>query len=337
MRRGESPSLPRRAVTTRPEGLVARIGAGASMQVGSVGGKAASLERLARLGHAVPPGICVTADAFRAQVRATFRRVSAAEAWLAALPDETARRSLIEAFEATPTDPELRDAIAEAVEDLARDLAVATGAEDGARDAVRLAVRSSALDEDGSVASFAGLHETELGRLPTEVEGAVRRCWASLWSQPAMAYRTRRGLSCTESAMAVVIQAMVPADASAVVFTRHPVNGRDDQILVTAIRGLGEPMVSGLATPDTIVVDRVSRAVVDRMPGTAGPRLFLGDGGLIAIEDPGTGPALDDRALAELVELAIAVDEAYGDRVDLEAARAGDRWLLLQARPITTR
>lgn len=307
------------------------------MQVGSVGGKAASLERLANLGHAVPPGVCVTADAFRAQVRAMFRRIPAAEAWLAALPDETARRGLIEAFKATPTDPEVRDAIAQAVGDLARDLAVATGTEDGPRDAVRLAVRSSALDEDGSVASFAGLHETELGCLPSEVEGAVRRCWASLWSQPAMAYRTRRGLSCTESAMAVVIQAMVAADASAVVFTRHPVTGRDDQILVTAIRGLGEPMVSGLATPDTIVVDRATRAVVERSSGMSGLRLFLSRDGLVEMDDPGTGPALDQTALDELVELVIAVDEAYGDRVDIEAARAGGRWLLLQARPITAR
>lgn len=337
MRRGEAPSVPRPADVTGPERLVVRIGDEPLLSVASVGGKGASLDRLSRLGQAVPPAICVTAEAFRAQLEATVRREPAAAGWLAALPDDASRRSLLEAFGATPTEPDLRDEIEIAVRGLAEDLAIVGGPRGDVHGPVRLAVRSSALDEDGAVASFAGLHETELGRLPDEVEGAVRRCWASLWSRPALAYRTRRGLSCTESAMAVVVQVLVPADASAVVFTRHPVTGRDDRILVTAIRGLGEPMVSGHATPDTIVVDRATRSVVEHDPGRHGLRLFLGDEGLIEIHDPGTGPALDDAALDELVELAIAVDEAYGDRVDIEAARAGGRWLLLQARPITAR
>lgn len=337
MRGGEAPSVLRPADPTGPEQLVVPIGSEGPLSVASVGGKGASLDRLTRLGQAVPPAICITAEAFRAQLEATFRREPAARAWLAALPDDPARRRLIEAFDATPTKPSLRDEIEAAVARLADDLAVVGGAGRTDKVPVRLAVRSSALDEDGVVASFAGLHETELGRVPSEVEGAVRRCWASLWSQPALAYRTRRGLSCSESAMAVVVQALVPADASAVVFTRHPVTGRDDQILVTAIRGLGEPMVSGHATPDTIVVDRATRTVVEHEPGRHGPRLFLGDDGLVAMDDPATGPALDSAALAELIELAIAVDEAYGDRVDIEAARAGGRWLLLQARPITAR
>jgi pyruvate,water dikinase len=338
MRRAETPSVQQSAAGPAPgEPLVVRIGSGPPAAVASVGGKAASLDRLARLGHAVPPAIGVTGAAFRVQLEATLANVPAAEGCLAGLPDEASRRSLVEAFEATPTDPDLRAAIAEAVRDLARALDPAVGATGGGAAApVRLAVRSSALDEDGSVASFAGLHETELGCIPGEVEGAIRRCWASLWSGPAMAYRARRGLDCGGARMAVVIQALVPAEASAVVFTRHPVTGRDDRILVTAIRGLGEPMVSGVATPDTIVVDRASRAVVERDPGLPGPRLFLGPEGLAEIPDPGTGPALDPTALAELVELAISVDAAYRQPVDLEAAWAGGRWLLLQARPITT-
>ena len=338
MRRAETPSVPRpAAVTARPEQLVVRIGAGPPAHADSVGGKGASLDRLTRLGHAVPPAICVTGEAFRVQVDATTARVPAAREWLSRLPDEESRRRLVEAFEATPTVSRLRAAIDEAVRDLARDLDRAIGGSAQSRGSQRLAIRSSALDEDGSVASFAGLHETELGRVPEEVEGAIRRCWASLWSPPAMAYRARRGLECGGARMAVVIQALVPAEASAVVFTRHPVTGRDDRVLVTAIRGLGEPMVSGMATPDTITVDRESRAVVERDPGLPGPRLFLGSDGLAEIPDPATGPALDDRALDELVKLAIAVDAAYGQRVDIEAAWAAGRWLLLQARPITTR
>jgi pyruvate,water dikinase len=119
--------------------------------------------------------------------------------------------------------------------------------------------------------------------------------------------------------MAVVVQALVPADAAAVVFTRHPVTGRDDQLVLTAVRGLGDAMVSGTVTPDTYVVDRASRAVAQFEPG----------------EDP-AGPALQPDVLAELVELAYAVEERLGRAVDIETAYAGGRWYLLQARPITT-
>lgn len=183
----------------------------------------------------------------------------------------------------------------------------------------RFAVRSSAIGEDSSAASYAGLHETELDVAPAEIAGAVRRCWASLWSPAAAAYRERRGLSGEDAAMAVVVQALVPAAASAVVFTRHPVTWRDDQIVLTAVRGLGDAMVSGTVTPDTYVVDRASRAVVQFEPG----------------EDP-RGRALAPDVLMALVELCLAVEDKFGQAVDVEAAFAGDQWYLLQARPITT-
>ncbi|MEO5703357.1 MAG: PEP/pyruvate-binding domain-containing protein [Candidatus Limnocylindrales bacterium] len=183
----------------------------------------------------------------------------------------------------------------------------------------RFAVRSSAVGEDGSAASYAGLHETELDVPPSEIAGAVRRCWASLWSPAAIAYRARRALSADDAAMAVVVQALVPAVASAVVFTRHPVTGRDDQLVITAVRGLGDAMVSGTVTPDTYVIDRASRGVVQFEPG----------------EDP-RGRALGPDVLAALVELCLAIEGKFGLAVDVEAAFAGEHWYLLQARPITT-
>jgi rifampicin phosphotransferase len=329
-------------MVAHPARLTVRLGTEDPADVAVVGGKAQSLDRLSRLGHRVPAAVSITADAFRLQLQSTIESSPGARAWLADLPDETARLRLIDAFAGTPTHPALHAAIEDAVRTVGNDLAAETADEGpegrlGGRAPTRLAVRSSALDEDGSTSSFAGLHETELGLEPGEVEDAVRRCWLSLWSAPAMAYRSRRGLDCTNLAMAVVVQALVPADASAVVFTRHPVTGRDDHVLITAIRGLGEPMVSGTATPDTIVVDRASRAVLSWDHGAPGPRRFVGAAGVIDMDDPGTGPALDGDGLDELVRLAIEVDEAYGARVDIEAARAADRWFLLQARPITTR
>ena len=245
-----------------------------------LGGKGASLDRLIRLGYRVPPGFCVTTTAFRA---------------------------------GRDQSDVIDDALGAALERLEARIAELTGG------AARLAVRSSAIGEDGAAASFAGLHETELDVAPADVPAALRRCWASLASAPALAYRARRGLSEDDVAMAVVVQALVPADASAVVFTRHPVTGRADQLVITSARGLGDAMVSGTITPDTLVVDRATRELVEFVPG----------------EDL-DAPVLTSAAAAELVTLAVAVERDFGRAVDIEAALAGGTWFLLQARPITT-
>jgi pyruvate,water dikinase len=271
------------------EWLGSAAGGGASL-----GGKGASVDRLAKLGFRVPPGFCLTTAAFRAQLGSAAGPGAAASLTADALVAEVAA------------------ALGNAVERLSGEVREAL------EGAPRFAVRSSAIGEDGSAASYAGLHETELDVVPGEVPAAVRRCWASLWSAPAVAYRARRGLADDAAEMAVVVQALVPADAAAVVFTRHPVTGRDDQLVITAVHGLGDAMVAGTVTPDTYVVDRAGRAVLTFEPG----------------EDP-RGPALDAATLAELVDLSLAVEAAYEHPVDIEAAVAGRAWYLLQARPIT--
>ena len=250
----------------------------------ALGGKGASLDRLIRLGYRVPPGFCVTTAAFRAGTDT-----------------------------ADPHDAELAAALSVALRRLEAAVAGVTGVP------ARLAVRSSSIGEDGTDASFAGLHETELDVAPADVPAAIRRCWASLASAPAVAYRARHGLSNDDAAMAVVVQALVPADAAAVVFTRHPVTGREDQLVITAARGFGDAMVAGTMTPDTFVIDRATGAVVEFAPGE------------------GSGePVLQAAALSELVELSLAVEQDFGRAVDIEAAMTGLEWYLLQARPITT-
>ena len=291
-----------------------------------LGGKGASLDRLARLGFTVPPGFCLTTAAFNAHI-ASIADQAALEGATAALPSESARATVVALVEGSPLAPNVQQALSDAVDRLI----------ETAPTPLRVAVRSSAIDEDGAVASFAGLHGTELGVVPGDIEGAVRRCWASLWSPQAVAYRLRRQASLQDIVMAVVVQALVPADAAAVVFTRHPVTGRDDQVLINAIPGLGEPMVAGTVTPDTIIVDKASRTVVDFTPGTAGEILVALGAGVVRQSNPPGTPALDDLALKELVTLACAVERRFGANVDLEAARSGGRWYLLQARPITTR
>ena len=289
----------------------------------AVGGKAASLDRLARFGFLVPPGFCLTTSAFAAHLGAVANTQPLDDA-LAALPDEAARSTVVSLVRDTPTPPQICDALTRALSRLTE------------AGETSLAVRSSAIGEDGKATSFAGLHDTELGLAAGDVEAAVRRCWSSLWSPAAVAYRRRRSLPLEGASMAVVVQALVPADAAAVVFTRHPVTGRDDQLVINAVRGLGEPMVSGMATPDAIVIDKASGELLEFSPGDTGERLISTDGGVTLVADPATGPALAEPVLRDLVSLALEVERAFGAAVDIEAAFSRDRWYLLQARPITT-
>jgi len=199
-----------------------------------------------------------------------------------------------------------------------------------------LAVRSSAADEDGDAHSFAGLHETQLGVPVQGAAGAVRKCWASLWSEGSIAYRRAHGLPLGEASMAVVVQALVPAQASAVVFTANPLTGAADEVLVHATRGLGPTLVDNEVTPDTAVIEK---------SGLALTRLDIGDkhlridprpaGGVVRSQVNQRAPAVSEDALRELAEVAIEVERRLGTPVDIEAAFNGG-WHLIQARPITT-
>lgn len=265
----------------------------------ALGGKAASLDRLGRMGFRIPPGFCLTTTAFRLQLDAVAGTIA-----------DTAAASRMEG---EPLQRTIALPLAAAVARLC-ELTREAGTSDP-----RFAVRSSAIGEDGADASYAGLHETELGVAAHDIDAAVRRCWASLWSGPAMAYRARRGLPLDGGAMGVVVQTLVPADAAIVAFTRHPVTGRADQLVITAVPGLGDAMVSGTVTPDTFVVDRDTRAVIDYVPG----------------ESP-DGPAIGGPILDELIDLILQVEAGFGAAVDIEAAVSNGTWFLLQARPITT-
>ncbi|HEX5824442.1 MAG TPA: PEP/pyruvate-binding domain-containing protein [Candidatus Limnocylindrales bacterium] len=325
--------MPTPASVSSHDPYLATLGA-ASIDA-DLGGKGASLDRLARLGHPIPPGFCLTAAAFRAYLAAAAEPDALATA-IAALPDEAARCEIVAALDATAMPPAVGESIRAGLAALCTELrGISSDPADPSGDRPTFAVRSSALDEDGVDASFAGLHETELGRTADEVEDAVRRCWRSLWSTAAVGYRARRGLPFDGIAMAVVVQALVPAEASVVVFTRHPVSGRDD-VLINAIRGLGEPLVSGTATPETIVVERSGRTIIERIPGDHGRRLFAHAGIPVEMADPSTDPVLTDGAACDLAGIALDIEAGLGRPVDIEAVRYRDRWLLLQARPITT-
>jgi pyruvate,water dikinase len=198
-----------------------------------------------------------------------------------------------------------------------------------------VAVRSSATLEDSNAASFAGLQETILG-----VEGeaalaaAVERCWRSLQSDRAKAYRHERNIDDSQLAMAVVVQRLVPAEAAGVLFTRDPLDADGRLMLVEAAWGLGEAVVSGRVTPDRFRLHRETGQVIDRQISMKTVRATV-NGAEPVVEELQCVACLDERQLAALAGLARQVESVYGQPRDIEWAWWNGRAWLLQARPIT--
>ncbi|WNV88510.1 PEP/pyruvate-binding domain-containing protein [Umezawaea sp. Da 62-37] len=254
----------------------------------AVGGKGESLAKLTAAGLPVPPGFHVTTAAYREFLAANH---------LTAAVVGASEREVADLFAAAPLPPDVATAVADAYADLGG----------GA-----VAVRSSATAEDLPDASFAGQQDTFLDVSGTsEVLDAVKRCWASLWTERAVHYRARHAIAPDDVAIAVVVQRMVPATAAGVLFTADPVTGVRDRLVINAVRGLGEALVSGAADPQVVVLD---------------------DHGIT--ERRGDAVLSDDIAL-ELAGLGRRIEKLYGWPVDVEWAVCGDEVSIVQARPIT--
>ncbi|MFD1635175.1 phosphoenolpyruvate synthase [Haloplanus ruber] len=302
-----------------------------STDLGTVGGKAASLGELTEAGLPVPPGFVVTAGTYRTFIE---------EAGI----DE-------ELFAAVDVDSEDSAALAAAHErahELIMETDVPASVREGILDAYRsvgdgeafVAVRSSATAEDLPDASFAGQQETFLNVTEADLIERVKECWASLFSQRAIYYRNQQGFPHDEVDIAVVVQQMVDAEKSGVMFTSHPSTG-DPRIIIEAAWGLGEAVVSGAVSPDNYVVDRHTSEVETATVATKK---------LMHVKDEATGETVerevpedkrDQRVLTQaeierLVELGETVEDHYGEPQDVEWAVAGGEVYMLQSRPITT-
>ena len=299
----------------------------------TVGGKAASLGELTAAELPVPPGFVVTAGTYRSFIEE------------AEIDDEL--------FAAVDVDPEDSAALREA-EAAAEELILGSPLPDDVREeilesyrsmsvdgeAAFVAVRSSATAEDLPDASFAGQQETFLNVREEALIQRVKECWASLFTQRAIYYRQRKGFPHDEVDIAVVVQRMVDADRSGVMFTSHPSTG-EPRIIIEAAWGLGEAVVSGTVSPDNYVYDRKREEVVDAT---------VADKKIEMIKDPDTGETvkvdvdadrrnarvLSDEEIEELVALGERVEEHYGVPQDVEWAIHDGEVYMLQSRPITT-
>jgi rifampicin phosphotransferase len=303
-------------------------------QLELVGGKGANLGRLTAAGFRVPPGFCVTTRAY-----SDFVGSAGIDKELAAL---AARIDYADADDVERCTAEIRARLVEAPvpEGMAAAIADAYGA---LGEGQFVAVRSSGTAEDLAEASFAGQHDTYLDILgAAAVVDAVKRCWASLWTARATAYRHNKGFDHGEARLAVVVQAMVASDVSGVMFTGNPMTTATDEIVVNASWGLGEAIVSGIATPDQFVVKAGDLRIVERALGAKELRISRhpgGAGGTVTGEVPAAERerfSLDDGQLVELAALGRMVTDHYGGLPqDIEWALAGGTFYLLQSRPVT--
>jgi pyruvate,water dikinase len=298
--------------------------------IGDVGGKGASLGELAGAGLPVPPAFVVTAGTYRSFI------------------EETGIDEAL--FEAVDVDPDDSAALAEA-QARAEELILDTEMPDDLREEIIetygnlddgeafVAVRSSATAEDLPDASFAGQQETFLNVTEEDLVERVRECWASLFTQRAIYYREQQGFDHDRVDIAVVVQRMVDAETSGVMFTSHPSTGEDD-LIVEAAWGLGEAVVAGEVSPDNYVVDRASGDLDSVTVAEKNTMYVKSETGETVAEDvpddKRTARVLDESEIRRLVELGERVEDHYGEPQDVEWAIFDGEVFMLQSRPITT-
>ncbi len=273
-----------------------------------VGAKAANISQIAA-DFKVPCGFALSVEAFSRW----YEPAAEGKADISNVPDD------------------FKEHVANAYRQLARTVGEKTPA---------VAVRSSATDEDSSGASFAGQHDTYLNITGEHaVSAAIVRCWNSLQNAEAIAYRKSAGIALDGARMAVLVQHLVAADTSGVVFSANPITGNRDEVMINTSWGLGESIVGGMVTPDTFTVTKgdfkiTSEQIAEKMLMTVST-----PDGTKEVDVPRimrSAPSASPEQVIEAARMATALEEQLGWPVDSEFAFQGPDLFLLQARPITT-
>ncbi|RLC83141.1 MAG: hypothetical protein DRI61_00275, partial [Chloroflexi bacterium] len=264
----------------------------------SVGYKAARLAQALQGGFPVPSGFCLTVGAYQEFIgqcglKEPLEKVSALGEEADPLEITSLSRQIGEAFAAGSLPPEMREALLRAFDALAPQAPQGT-----------VAVRSSATIEDVAQASFAGQAATFLNVSRDGLEEAVKGCWASLWSPQAITYRLRKGLPHPE--MAVLIQVMIPAEMAGVAFTRDPTTG-EETVVIEAVRGTGEALVSGRVQPQRYALKPSEVSKPSEIP----------------------------PEIRQVARMALALEGLFGEPQDVEWCYYQRRLYLLQSRPLT--
>lgn len=300
-----------------------------------VGGKGANLGEMTNAQIPVPPGFIVTSDAYY-----EFMESSNIVNKL---------RSLLEPLDTGDSD-RLQWVAAE-VKQMIMDVAMPQGVADEIRKAYRklgqglVAVRSSATAEDLPEASFAGQQSTYLNiQGEDNVVDAVQRCWASLFEPRAIYYRQQQGFDHFKVGIAVPVQRMVDSVTSGVMFTVEPVTSDTKKIVIEAIYGLGEGLVSGEVTPDLYLIDKEKMSIISKRYSRQEHELVRNPSEnneetniwQTVAADRQKKQKIADDVIIQLAELAKHIEDHYQFPQDIEWAKEGDNIYILQTRPVTT-
>lgn len=302
-----------------------------------VGGKCANLgELLGQIGMPVPNGFAVSAYAYKAFLEETQANKVIQELLSGIdMSDMTslqnASKKMREHLEnqAMPTD--IEKSIIKAYQALSK--------HSGKKD-VAVAVRSSATAEDLPGASFAGQQDTFLNITQKDLLKSIKKCWSSLFTPRAIAYRKEKGFSHSEVLISVAVQELIFSRVSGVMFTLEPVTGSSDKIVIDASWGLGEAIVSGQVTPDEYVLEKNTFRILDRHIVKKSKQIVSDKKGSTkwatvpkALQDR---PTLPDETIVRLAQYGVQIESHYGVPQDIEwAVDERDRIFILQARPET--
>ena len=302
-----------------------------------VGGKAAKLGEIASVvraaGGEVAPGIALTVHAYRRFLKEAgiAERLEAVGADPRLEPEERSERArrLILGAKLSPESGVGREILA--------------GLSAQRLGKAFLAVRSSAVDEDGAEAAFAGAGDTHLYVDPAELLDHVKDVWASLWNPRALLYRQTRGLSTSNLAQAVVVQAMVDSVVSGVAFTQDPVSGNSGRVIVNGAFGLGEGIVSGRVAPDQYVLSK--KTGVEILPPMVSDKklaIVRGKDGKGTTEEKMPPEwrrrrSMTPAKLKLLSDVSVALERHFGYALDIEFGfDEGNRLFILQSRSVTS-
>ncbi|MDD1773681.1 MAG: phosphoenolpyruvate synthase [Methanomassiliicoccales archaeon] len=299
------------------------------------GGKAANLGELTAAGFNVPPGFVLTTAAYDyfMEQNGLMKKVEKALKKIVVSDDRSlqdASAKIRSAFEEVQMPGDLKDEILKAYKGLFKNR----------QDSRLVAVRSSATAEDLPTASFAGQQDTFLNvSNPEDLLDKVRKCWSSLFTPRAIAYRSSKGFDQKKIKLAVVVQRMVSSKVSGIMFTVDP-NSELPHIIIEAGYGLGEAMVGGKVTPDTYVVDKFHRKIINKRIARQTWKLVRGKGGDSVREEVDAGLAnkqkMKDEEILALADIGNQIELHYDKPMDIEWCIEDGETFVVQARPVTT-
>jgi pyruvate, water dikinase len=294
------------------------------------GGKGASLGEMTQVGILVPNGFVIISTAFEKFLEEMDLNVEI----IAALEDVDHE----EIHTVENASEKIKALILEA--EMPKDIGIEIIKYFKKLKAKYVAVRSSATAEDSSFAAWAGQLESYLNTSSENLLENVKKCWASLFTPRAIFYRFEKKLHKQKISVAVVVQEMVESEISGIAFSVHPITQDRNQLIIEAGFGLGEAIVSGQITPDSYVVEKKPRQILDVNINTQDKALYRGkNGGVEWKKIPNRKrdqQVLSSKNILELSRVVIQIENHYGFPCDIEWAYKDEKFYIVQSRPITT-